>query len=55
MLNGPENKCRRYQTKFSFGATSAIITNLGIITGLDTLGTPPIEYYLKYISGCLSR
>ncbi len=28
---------RPRQTWFSFGATSAIITNLGIITGLDTL------------------
>ncbi|MCX5694740.1 MAG: hypothetical protein NT014_06455 [Candidatus Omnitrophica bacterium] len=38
-----ENKCRRYQTKFSFGATSAIITNLGIITGLDTLSDPKLS------------
>jgi VIT1/CCC1 family predicted Fe2+/Mn2+ transporter len=29
-------KCQLYQTKFSFGATSAIITNLGLITGLRT-------------------
>jgi len=40
MPKDPENKCRRYKTKFSFGATSAIITNLGIITGLDTLAHP---------------
>jgi vacuolar iron transporter family protein len=31
---------RPRQTRFSFGATSAIITNLGIITGLDTLTNP---------------
>jgi vacuolar iron transporter family protein len=37
------NECRRYQTKFSFGATSAIITNLGIITGLDTLSNPRLS------------
>lgn len=39
----PENKRRRYETKFSFGATSAIITNLGIITGLDTLSHPKLS------------
>jgi VIT1/CCC1 family predicted Fe2+/Mn2+ transporter len=43
MLNNPENKCRRYQSKFSFGATSAIITNLGIITGLNTLAHPKLS------------
>jgi len=43
MSNNLENKCRRYQTKFSFGATSAIITNLGIITGLDTLSNPKLS------------
>jgi vacuolar iron transporter family protein len=43
MPNNPENKCRRYQTKFSFGATSAIITNLGIITGMDTLSDPKLS------------
>jgi vacuolar iron transporter family protein len=43
MLDNLENKCRRYQTKFSFGATSAIITNLGIITGLDTLMHPKLS------------
>ena len=40
MLHRLKNSCRRLQTKFSFGATSAIITNLGIITGLDTLAHP---------------
>ena len=50
MLNSPENKCRRYKTKFSFGATSAIITNLGIITGLDTLAHPK----LSIIAGILT-
>lgn len=44
-----KNACRRYQTKFSFGATSAIITNLGLITGLDTLAYPKISI----ISGIL--
>jgi vacuolar iron transporter family protein len=27
--------CRPYQTKFSFGAASGIITNMALITGLD--------------------
>ena len=31
------------QTKFSFGATSAIITNLGLITGLDKLAHPQLS------------
>lgn len=34
---------RPYQTKFSFGATSAIITILGLITGLDTLSHPKVS------------
>jgi VIT1/CCC1 family predicted Fe2+/Mn2+ transporter len=34
---------RPRQTRFSFGATSAIITNLGIITGLDTLTNPKMS------------
>ncbi|MCX5698614.1 MAG: hypothetical protein NTX01_02820 [Candidatus Omnitrophica bacterium] len=42
-LNNLNNKFRHYQTKFSFGATSAIITNLGIITGLDTLAHPRVS------------
>ena len=49
MSNNPENKCRPYQTKFSFGATSAIITNLGLIVGLDSLAHPR----LAIISGIL--
>jgi len=36
MFNKLKNECRFYQTKFSFGATSAIITNLGLIAGLRT-------------------
>jgi VIT1/CCC1 family predicted Fe2+/Mn2+ transporter len=36
MPNQQQEKCRLKQTKFSFGATSAIITNLGLITGLRT-------------------
>ncbi len=43
IINLIENKNRRYQTKFSFGATSAIITNLGIIVGLDTLTHPKLS------------
>jgi len=38
-----KNQRRLYQTKFSFGATSAIITNLGLITGLDTLSHPKLS------------
>ena len=33
---------RPYQTKFSFGAASAIITNLSLIVGLDTLKHPKL-------------
>jgi len=36
MINFLKNKFRPAQTKFSFGATSAIITNLGLIIGLRT-------------------
>lgn len=38
-----KNTARPAQTRFSFGATSAIITNLGIITGLDTLAHPKLS------------
>lgn len=38
-----KNRDRPAQTRFSFGATSAIITNLGIITGLDTLSHPKLS------------
>jgi vacuolar iron transporter family protein len=38
-MNGP----RPRQTRFSFGATSAIITNLALITGLDTLTSPKLS------------
>ena len=31
------------QTKFSFGATSAIITSLGLITGLRSLSSPKLS------------
>jgi VIT1/CCC1 family predicted Fe2+/Mn2+ transporter len=31
-----------YQTKFSFGTTSAIITNLSLIVGLDTMAHPKL-------------
>ena len=36
-------KNRPFSTKFSFGATSAIITNLGLIVGLDTLAHPKLS------------
>lgn len=35
--------CRLKQTKFSFGATSGIITNLGIIVGLDKVTHPRLS------------
>jgi VIT1/CCC1 family predicted Fe2+/Mn2+ transporter len=43
MLNNLKNRNRLKQTKFSFGATSAIITNLALITGLDTLTHPKLS------------
>ena len=43
MENNLKNIARPTQTRFSFGATSAIITNLGIITGLDTLAHPKLS------------
>jgi VIT1/CCC1 family predicted Fe2+/Mn2+ transporter len=43
MENDLKNIERPTQTRFSFGATSAIITNLGIITGLDTLAQPQLS------------
>jgi len=43
MENDSKNTVRPTQTRFSFGATSAIITNLGIITGLDTLAHPKLS------------
>jgi VIT1/CCC1 family predicted Fe2+/Mn2+ transporter len=43
MKNNLKNTARPAQTRFSFGATSAIITNLGIITGLDTLTHPKLS------------
>ncbi|MGA2172776.1 MAG: hypothetical protein ABSG82_07185 [Sedimentisphaerales bacterium] len=43
MSNDLKNTDRPRQTRFSFGATSAIITNLGIITGLDTLTNPKLS------------
>jgi VIT1/CCC1 family predicted Fe2+/Mn2+ transporter len=43
MSNDLKNTIRPAQTRFSFGATSAIITNLGIITGLDTLTHPKLS------------
>ena len=49
MLSNLKRNNRPYQTKFSFGATSAIITNLGLIVGLDSLAHPR----LAIISGIL--
>ena len=43
MENDLKNTVRPTQTRFSFGTTSAIITNLGIITGLDTLAHPKLS------------
>jgi VIT1/CCC1 family predicted Fe2+/Mn2+ transporter len=43
MLGNLKDRHRLNQTKFSFGATSAIITNLGIITGLGTLSHPKLS------------
>jgi VIT1/CCC1 family predicted Fe2+/Mn2+ transporter len=43
MSNDLKNTIRSPQTRFSFGATSAIITNLGIITGMDTLTHPKLS------------
>ena len=42
MLKYVKKKFRLYQTKFSFGATSAIITNLGLISGLWTGAHPKL-------------
>jgi VIT1/CCC1 family predicted Fe2+/Mn2+ transporter len=36
MVEQFKRACRLYQSKFSFGATSAIITNLALIAGLRT-------------------
>jgi VIT1/CCC1 family predicted Fe2+/Mn2+ transporter len=43
MSDNLNNRRRLEETKFSFGATSAIITNLGLITGLDTLTHPRLS------------
>jgi VIT1/CCC1 family predicted Fe2+/Mn2+ transporter len=43
MVNNLKSQCRPSQTKFSFGATAAIITNLGLIAGLDTLAHPKLS------------
>ena len=40
MVEFIKKQFRLSQTRFSFGATSAIITNLGLITGLRTLSSP---------------
>ena len=43
MSDDSKNSVRPAQTRFSFGATSAIVTNLGIITGLETLTHPKLS------------
>ncbi len=40
MVNSSTRESRPFQTRFSFGATSAIITNLALIVGLNTLAHP---------------
>ena len=42
MMNYIKEKCRMYQTRFSFGTTSAIITSLSLISGLDTMAHPKL-------------
>jgi len=36
----PQDNARPFQTRFSFGATSAIMTNLGLVCGLDAAANP---------------
>ena len=36
MIKFIKEKCRLYETRFSFGATAAIITNMALIAGLRT-------------------
>jgi VIT1/CCC1 family predicted Fe2+/Mn2+ transporter len=36
MLRKIKEQIRNYQTRFSFGSSAALITNLGLITGLDS-------------------
>ncbi len=43
MLNFLRRHFNLAQTKFSFGATSAIITSLGLITGLRTFDSPKLS------------
>jgi vacuolar iron transporter family protein len=43
MLSRLKSNRKLYQTRFSFGVTSAIITNLGLISGLDTLSHPKLS------------
>ena len=42
-MNKNTHSRRLGQTKFSFGATSAIITNLALITGLDTMANAKLS------------
>jgi vacuolar iron transporter family protein len=43
MSDSPVKTSRLNQTKFSFGVTSAIITNLGLIVGLEKLSHPRVS------------
>lgn len=43
MINFLKRQLRVAQTKFSFGTTSAIITSLGLITGLRTFSSPKLS------------
>jgi len=43
MIDNLKKRYRLPQTKFSFGATSAIITNLGLIVGLNTMAHPKLS------------
>ena len=43
MVNFLKRQFKLSQTKFSFGATSAIITSLGLITGLRTFSSPKLS------------
>ena len=43
MIKSLKRRFNLSQTKFSFGATSAIITSLGLITGLRTFSSPRLS------------
>jgi vacuolar iron transporter family protein len=43
MLKKIRNQIRNYQTRFSFGSSAALITNLGLITGLNSTSNARIS------------